>query len=101
MFQRDVEQDFRELRGLSGVAFTDCSGCVMFGKVVSCAKNDAKHRLANVSQFLTVLAEAISSLSIEVVEDCLVALPIGLALQPARVISYPVLSLTRESTSRP
>ena len=72
----------------------------MFGKVVSCAKNDAKHRLASVSQFLTVLAGAISSLSIEVVEDCLVALPIGLAHQPARIISCPVLSLTRESTAR-
>ena len=56
-----------------------------------------KHRLASVSRLLTVLAGAISSLSIEVVEDCFIGLPIGLPLQPARVDSYPVLSLTREA----
>ena len=60
-----------------------------------------KHRLAIVSKILTVLAGAISSLSIEVVEDCLIGLPIECALQPARVISCPVVSLTRESTARP
>ena len=53
------------------------------------------------SQLLIVLAGAISSLSIEVVGDCFIGLPTGLALQPARVISYPVVSLTRESTARP
>ena len=60
-----------------------------------------KHRFASVSRLLTVLAGPISSLSMEVVEVCLVGLPIGLALQPARVISFPALSLSRESTARP
>ena len=59
-----------------------------------------KHRLASVSRLLTVLAGAISSLSIEAAEDCFIRLPIGLPLQPARVNSYPVLSLTREFTAR-
>ena len=58
-----------------------------------------KRRLASVSQLWTLLAGAISSLSIEVVEDSLIGLPIVLALQPARVISFPVVSLTRESTA--
>ena len=44
-----------------------------------------KHRLASTCPLLTVLAGSISSLSIEAVEDCLIGLPIGLALQPARV----------------
>ena len=43
--------------------------------------------------FLTVFAGAIFSLSIEVVEDCLNGLPVGLALQPARVVSDPVVVL--------
>ena len=60
-----------------------------------------KHRFASVCRLLTVLAGPISSLSMEVVEVCLVGLPIGLALQPARVISFPALSLSRESTARP
>ena len=51
------------------------------------------------SQLWTLLAGAISSLSIEVVEDSHIGLPIVLALQPARVISFPVVSLTRESTA--
>ena len=50
-----------------------------------------KHRLASVPQLLTVLAGVISSLSIEVVGDCLTGLPIGFPLQPARVVSYPMV----------
>ena len=54
-----------------------------------------KHRLASFSRLLIVLAGANSSLSIEIVGDCLIFLPVGFALQPARVASYPdVYTLT-------
>ena len=49
-----------------------------------------KHRLASASRLLTVLAGAISTLSIEVVGDCPFVPPIGFAFQ-----------LARENTSRP
>ena len=49
-----------------------------------------KHRLARVFQLLTVLAGAISLLSMEVVRDCFIFLPSGMALQPARVASFSV-----------
>ena len=60
------------------------------------------HRLASVSRLLTVLARAISWLSIEVVGDCFIFLPRGIALQPARVVSFPA-AVTRhaKNTQRP
>ena len=49
---------------------------------------------------LTVLVGAISLLSSKVVEDCLIRLPIGFALQPARVVSYPAAVFDGQSTAR-
>ena len=61
-----------------------------------------KHRLASVSRLLTVLAGAISSLSIEVVGNCLIGLLIGFAFQPERVPSHSALVVrTREHAPRP
>ena len=51
---------------------------------------------------LSLLAGAITSLSIGVVGNCLIGLLIGFALQPARVRSSPVpVTPTRENTPRP
>ena len=51
---------------------------------------------------LTVLAGAITSLSIGVVGNCLIGLLIGFALQPAPMLSYSVLVIpARENTPLP
>ena len=58
----------------------------------------AIHRFASVSQLLTVLARAISSLSIEVAQDCFIGLPSVLAFQPARVMLHSGVLDTRRHT---
>ena len=78
--------------------------CITFHATVyalfsgSCLQVPSCERVAN---SLSVPAGALSSLSVEVVEYCLIALPIGFALQSARVVSYPAAVLDGQSSARP